>query len=401
MFGGRLWVPLRSLDYRRLWFGQTVSVIGDKVDQIALGILVYQLTGSELQMGVMLAISMLPAALLGMPAGAVVDRWDRRRTMIAADLVRALLVFSVPFAVGVGLWLVYLIAFAVATVSLFFEPAKLALIPEIVGADELMAANSLDSATVSAAELAGLAFAGGLVAALGYRAAFFLDAVTYLLSAFFIWRISHRAAPRLVPAAGLREIARDAAGGMRYVFQHPVLRDLLAVYATASAGIAGSVTLVYVLALQHFKGGAPGLATLDAAITVGLLLGSFAVGRADPSGAGRKLLGGLLVYAGLYALTAAAPTLLVAAAILLTVGVANMFFYVPIATILQTVAAPDMRGRAFAAKQALSRILSVAGFIGAGALAEKVGLHASILLVSALVAVAALVGLSRPKLRSV
>jgi len=241
-------------------------------------------------MGIMLAVSMLPAALFGIPAGAYVDRWDRRRTMVISDLARAALVRGVPFAVDVGLWLVYAIAFAVATVSLFFEPAKLSLIPEMVGSDELLAANSLDSATVSAAELAGLAFAGGLVAGVGYRAAFFFDAATYLLSAVFIWSIAHRAQPRPVLATGSREIVNDAVAGMRYVAQHPVLRDLLAVCSVASAGIAASVTLVYVLARDRFAAGSPGLVTLDAAITLGLLIGSFAVGRSSPSGAGRKLL---------------------------------------------------------------------------------------------------------------
>lgn len=401
MFGGRLWVPLRSADYRRLWLGQTISVVGDKVDQIALGILVYELTGSELQMGIMLAISMLPAALFGMLAGAYVDRWDRRRTMIVSDLVRAALVLSVPFAVDVGIWLVYTIAFAVATVSLFFEPAKLSLIPELVGPDELLAANSLDSATVSAAELAGLVLAGGLVAGVGYRAAFFFDAATYLLSALFIWSVAHRAQPRLALAAGWREVVNDAVAGLRYVVRHPVLRDLLAVYSVASAGIAASVTLVYVLALDHFAAGAPGLATLDAAITIGLLLGSFAVGRSSPSGAGRKLLWGLLVYSLLFALTAVVPSIAWAVPVLLAVGVSNMFFYVPIAAILQSVAVPDMRGRAFAAKQALSRVLSVVGFVSAGAVAERIGLTPTIVAVSVLVAAAALVGMSRPRLLAV
>jgi len=401
MFGGRLWVPLRSSDYRRLWLGQTISVVGDKVDQIALGILVYELTGSELQMGIMLAISMLPAALFGMLAGAYVDRWDRRRTMIVSDLVRAGLVLAVPFAVDVGIWLVYAIAFTVAAVSLFFEPAKLSLIPELVGSEELLAANSLDSATVSAAELAGLALAGGLVAGVGYRAAFFFDAATYLLSALFIWSIAYRAQPRLIRAAGWREVVGDATAGLRYVVRHPVLRDLLAVYAVASAGIAASVTLVYVLALDRFAAGAPGLATLDAAITVGLLLGSFAVGRSSPSGAGRKLLWGLLVYSVLFAVTAVVPSIAWAAPVLLAVGVANMFFYVPIAAILQSVAVPDMRGRAFAAKQALTRVLSVVGFVSAGAVAERIGLAPTIVAVSILIAAAALVGMSRPRLLAV
>lgn len=403
MAGGRLWVPLRSSDYRRLWLGQTVSVIGDKVDQIALSVLVYQKTGSELQMGIALAISMLPAALFGMLAGAYVDRWDRRRTMLVSDLLRAALVLSIPFAVEVGLWLVYVLAFLVALVSLFFEPAKLSLIPELVGAEDLMAANSLDNATVSAAELAGLAFAGGIVAGLGYRTAFFFDAATYLLSALFIWSISHRGQVQLAFDGGRwRDAVRDAVEGVRYVIAHPVLRDLLAVYSVVSAGIAATVTFTTLLALDRFDAGAAGLAILDGAITSGLLFGSLAVGRATPGNPVRKLLTGLLWFAALFAATAFVPSIVWAVPLLFAGGIANMFVYVPLATLLQTITAVDMRGRVFAAKQTASRVLSVIGFLAAGAMASRsaLGLTASILVVCAFIALAALVGWSRPSLRA-
>ena len=91
--------PLRHPDYAKLWLGQMVSVVGDKLNQIAMGIMVYKLTGSMLQMGVMLGITVLPSALFGLVAGAYVDRWDYRRTMIGADLLRAWLVFLIPWAI--------------------------------------------------------------------------------------------------------------------------------------------------------------------------------------------------------------------------------------------------------------------------------------------------------------
>ena len=110
---------------------------------------------------------------------------------------------------------------------------------------------------------------------------------------------------------------------------------------------------------------------------------------------------GLLVYAGLLSLTAVVPSLAWAIPVLLAVGVANMLFYVPIAAILQFVAVPDMRGRAVAAKRPLSRVLSVVGFVAAGAVVERIGLAPTIVVASILVAAAALVGMSRPRLRAV
>lgn len=402
MLGGRLWEPLRSADYRQLWSAQLVSVVGDKVDQIALGILVYAKTGSELQMGIMLAISMLPAALFGMIAGAYVDRWDRRRTMIAADVLRAVCVGAVPFVAEWSLYAVYALGFTAATIALFFEPAKSSLIPDLVGEDDLMAANSLDNATSSIAELAGLLFGGVLVAWLGYRVAFLLDAGTFLLSAIFVLSISHRGT-REEKAGGMvawRPVVREASDGLRYVWNHPVLRDLLGVYSFAIIGVAASTTFIFALALDRFQAGALGLTALDGAITIGLLAGSVAVGRSDPSAPARKLLAGLFAFGALVSLTAITPSVALTAVVFFCAGVANMFFYVPMATILQSDSEPAMRGRVFAAKQSISRVLSVVGFIGAGALAETVGLTPSILLAGAIVVAMALYGWSRPGLRA-
>lgn len=402
MPGGGLLEPLRSRDFRRLWLGQLVSVVGDKVDQIALGILVYQKTGSGLQMGITLAISMLPAAVFGMVAGTFVDRLDKRRTMLVADALRAALVLSVPFVAERfdSILPVYIVALILATVGLFFEPAKLSLIPKLVRRDELMAANSLDNATVSAAELTGLAFAAGIVASMGVRLAFFFDAATFVVSAIFVLAIGHREV--LEPATGgvLTGVGADLVEGLRSVWRHPVLRDLLAVYAVAMSAVAASVTFVYVLALETFRGGAPGLALMDGSITVGLLLGSVAVGRGSATGATRKLLAGLSAFAALHFLLAVTPTIAWSVPVLLAMGVANMYFYVPMSTVLQTVVMPSMRGRAFAAKQTLSRAFSVAGFITAGACAEQLGVRQSIIIVSTFLVLVAAVGWSRPALRA-
>ncbi|MDO8848216.1 MAG: MFS transporter [Coriobacteriia bacterium] len=399
MLGGRLAEPLRSRDYRCLWLGQLVSVIGDKVNQIALGILVYEATGSGLQMGIVLALSMLPAALFGMVAGAYVDRFDKRRTMIVADLLRAVLVLSVPFVAEYSIVAVYAVALLVATVSLFFEPAKLSLIPKLVDEEQLMAANSLDNATVSAAELAGLAFAAGLVASMGTRLAFFLDSATFLVSALFIFGIGHRETRQSGEVAPTGGVWADVVEGTRYIWQHDLLRDLLLVYSAATAAVAAAGLFFYVLALEKFDGGAPGLAVMDGAITVGLLIGSILIGRTGAAGAVRKLLWGLTVFAGLYWLLAVVPTVAWSIPLLLVMGVANMFFYVPMSTVLQTMTVPSMTGRAFAAKQTLSRTLSVGGYLAAGALTEKLGLQTSIILVGGFMVTVAAIGWLRPALR--
>lgn len=399
MAASRLWAPLRSKDYRSLWLGQMISVVGDKVNQIAMGILVYQVTGSMLQMGIMLAISTLPSALFGLPAGAFVDRWDRRKTMIVSDLARAALVLAIPAVARLGILAVYALAFAVSSISLFFEPAKLSLIPEIVDEDDLMAANSLDNATMSVSELLGLAFGGGLVAALGYRVAFFLDSATFVASAVCVSMIVFRETRGVAERVRVR-LAEDVMRGLRHIGEVPLLRDLMGVYAFAAMGVAASVTVVYLLALERYQAGAPGLAVLDSAITVGLLLGSYSVGRSSMDASGRKFLVGLCAFGLLFGAVAFAPAMALAAPLLLMGGIANMWFQVPMATMIQQSSRGELRGRVFAAKATLSRIFTVVGFVGAGIVAERFGLVPTIVGVGVIVLVAGMAGFSRRALRA-
>ena len=240
--------PLRIPDYRRLWVGQVVSVVGDKINQIAMAIMVYTITGSMLQMGIMLGVTLLPAALFGVVAGVYVDRWDRRRTMLAADIIRALAVLAIPFAARFGISWAYLLAFLASTVALFFVPAKRALIPDVVPTDALMAANSLDNASEAIAELGGLAVGGALVATLGYQWAFGIDAVTFIFSASCIARIGHRR--QVTPEAVPREsVFAEATAGLRSIWDSEVLRELTGVYVFAALFAAASIALCYALAL--------------------------------------------------------------------------------------------------------------------------------------------------------
>jgi len=215
--------PLKRADFRSLWIAQTVSIVGDKINQVGLSIMVFQLTGSLTQMGIVFAITFLPAALFGLIAGPLVDRWDRRRTMISADLLRAgfvsgmAVVAVTAMPVGWKITLVYLLAFVSSTVALFFEPSRMALIPAVVSQDELMAANSLDMTTSSISELLGIGFGGALVATIGYGTAFWVDAITFLISAGFVLAVGHRALARALPKLSLSVIRDDLRAGLERI----------------------------------------------------------------------------------------------------------------------------------------------------------------------------------------
>jgi predicted MFS family arabinose efflux permease len=399
----RLFAPLASHDYRRLWIAQFVSVIGDKVHQIAMSLLVYEVTGSIMHVGLMLAVTTLPAVLFGVVAGAYVDRWDRRSTMLVADLARALVVLSIPWLVHLGMPFFYLAAFTVASISLLFEPARLSLIPALVAPDQLMAANSLDNVTTSVSELMGLVFGAGLVAWLGTTKAFYFDGFTFVVSALFVAMVRYRGTAMAAgeTAESLREQVED---GFRHIWGRPVLRDLLVVYTLAAAGIAASITAVNGLAFERFQnavlgGRAVSLAILDGAITVGLLLGSASVGQSSTVNAGRKFLWSLTVFGVVFVMVAFTKNVFGAMALLLVGGAANMWFYVPGATIIQTSSARHLLGRVFATKNAVSRLATVLGFLIAGFLAERVGLTWTVLGIGGAVVLVALYGWLRPALR--
>ena len=200
-----------------------ISVVGDKINQIAMAMMVYAITGSMLQMGIMLGLSALPAALFGVIAGVYVDRWDRRATMLWADLARAALVIAIPFVVPFGIYWAYLITFLVSTIALFFVPAKRSVIPDVVPEEQLMAANSLDNASESVSELVGLGLGGALVALIHYQGAFAVDAVTFVFSAGMIYFMRYRRTPDPdgVEPTGVIAEARE---GLVYIWRSDVLR---------------------------------------------------------------------------------------------------------------------------------------------------------------------------------
>lgn len=391
--------PLRVADYRRLWVGQVVSVVGDKIHQIAMAIMVYTITGSMLQMGIMLGVTVLPAALFGVVAGVYVDRWDRRRTMLVADLLRAAAVLAIPFVVGYGVGWAYFLAFLASTVALFFVPAKRSLIPDIVPAEGLMAANSLDSASEAIAELGGLAVGGAIVALLGYRWAFGIDALTFVFSAANIALISYRRQLAWV-ATPRKTVTSEAVDGLRSIWRSDVLRELTGVYVFAAFFASASIALCYALALVRYDAGAAGVAMLDVATTMGILTGSVLVGRGGLERAGMKFLGGIAGFGVGFALIALAGNIWAAMALLFLVGIANMYFFIPATTLYQTHADQELRGRVMATTATINRISMVVGLVAAGALAETTSIPLLAAGIGGAALVVAAVGTTRVALRT-
>jgi MFS family permease len=318
--------------------------------------------------------------------------------MVWADLARAALVVAIPFVVPYGLYWAYLIAFLVSSIALFFLPAKRAVIPDIVPAEHVMAANSLDNASESVAELVGLALGGVLMTVLQYRGAFIADAITFLFSSLMIYSMAYRRAPSAEDAA-VRSVMAEAREGLDFIWNSNVLRELMAVYVPAAVLGSAAISICYALALVRYDKGAPGLALLDGAIAVGALIGALAVARSGPSNPGLKFLFGTAAFGAALMLISLAATIWVAVILFVLGGVANMWFFIPATTIMQTHANVELRGRVMAALTTATRLAMVVGLVGAGALADKTSIPLLTAVTGAAAIGVAAVGFTRSALR--
>lgn len=266
-------------DYRRLYSAQIVSLLGDWFEFIAVQTLVFQLTNSGLAAGLAIIASNLPAFFLIPLAGSVADRFDRRKIMLAMDLVRAGLALSLLLVrTADQVWMVYLFQSLSVLFASFFNPALNAAIPNLVKREELLTANALSSATWGTMLAVGTLIGGVVVAVVGRDLAFVINSLSFLGSAFFVWQIRTRLSEvRTTKPRRLNPFA-DFVEGFRYAVQRPQVLWLLLV--KAGGGLAGGVILLLtVFAFEVFGAGAEGVGLLQAARGIGILVGPFLVAR--------------------------------------------------------------------------------------------------------------------------
>ncbi len=261
-----------NLAFRRLWYGAIASDLGDWFSMIAIYLLIEQLTGSPFALGLVFVTKMLPFALASPVAGLVADRVSRKWLMIGADVARALFAFGLLLVREPGdVWLLYALSALQMVAAAFFIPARSAAIPNIVSEREILTANALSASTWSALLAIGAALGGFATEAIGIRSVFVLDGLTYLVSAFFIYRtvIPQRTEK---PAKGplISTAIRDVALGWRHMRDRP---SVARIAFTKAAWSLGGGALVYMLALLG-----PVLAPAAPAIGIGWLYALRGVG---------------------------------------------------------------------------------------------------------------------------
>ena len=266
-------------DFWKFWFGETVSNFGTSITQFAIPLLVFKLTGSAVSLGLSFAVFGLPHLLFGLVIGAWADRVERKRLMIVVDLLAALAVVSVPLAAAAGAlsaaW-IYVVLFALGTLSIFFEAAQFAAIPSLVGGDELVAANGRIQESFAAATVLGPLAAGALLAFVPIEDLLFIDAATFLVSAIALVLVSRPFnAPLSRRTTSLRA---DIVEGLRYVLRHPVLRNISLMMALINFIGVTVFAQIVLFSKQRFGATDAEIGVLFAAGGVGTVLCSLAAG---------------------------------------------------------------------------------------------------------------------------
>ena len=393
---------LRQRNFSLLWFGQLISIIGDWVLFIALPYYVYNLTGSALATGGMFIAETVPRLLLGSLAGVFVDRWDRKRTMIAADLSRAVVLLLLLTVRSVEwLWLVYVVAFTESAISQFFVPAKSAVIPRLVQERDLMAANSLDALSDALTRLIGPSLGGALMSFLGLSSVVLLDTGSYVISAMLILLITapmdpagERVTSSKGSVAAWAAVWQEWLEGLRLVKGQQLVAGLFAVTGIAmiAQGIINVLLVVFVK--DVLGGGALEFGWLATAQGVGGLIGGFVIGQVGQAVQPTRLTIVGVWAAGLIFLAMVNfPSLLLALGLTGLLGLPAMGYMISAQTLLQATVADRYRGRVFGAYGTTNALLMLVGMGLAAALGDALGVVPVLDLAGGLFLVAGVVGL--------
>lgn len=269
----------RNANYRNLWVGQVVSEIGDYFNAVAVLALIMEKSGSGLVVSLVFLSRAIPSVLAAPFAGVILDRMDRRHVMIASDLVRAVFAFAFILTVREDRpWLLYLLSAILAFASPFFTAGRAAILPAIASAEELHTANSITQTTGWATLSAGALLGGWGAATLGYAGAFILNAVSFVFSAWRVWRITAATRPAHVarrPKRGIHEYLE----GLAYMRSVPLMVGIGMISVGWAVGGGAAQILFALFGEQVFHRGAQGIGSIWGFAGFGLLIGG-AIGHA-------------------------------------------------------------------------------------------------------------------------
>lgn len=387
----------RNVNFTYLWSAQLISTIGDALTSLAAGILVYQITGSVAAVGLILMASAAPTLVFGLMAGVVVDRYDRKMIMIVTCLVRAGLIALIPILVVPTqniLWL-YVLVLASASLQQFFDPANDSVFPDIASDEELGAANSLMAIAQFGSTAVGFALAGLITAQFAVEWAFYLDAVTFLVTALLIVAVK---VPKLVveQLSTIGEVFRNIGFGAGFIWRVPILRSMLLLRMPVMLIFGLQNVLLLPFAIEVLGAGEFEYGIQEGVTSVGFVVGSLLMAKyADRIREGSWLVISYLGMGILGLLYALSTNIWVAIGLIGISGILNAPSFVAGRLINQRNTPRESRGRVFSTSYVIRDVIYLLGMAVAG-LADIIDVRLLFAVSSVLLVVVSLAGAVMP-----
>lgn len=380
---------LRLRNFRRLWIGMTVSSVGDWIGLFALLSMTNRLSpGNTLAVAGLMIFRVLPAFLVGPIAGVLLDRIDRRKAMIAADIARACMIALVPFSQNIPT--LYTITFFLEVATLVWMPAKDALVPNLVPKRLLLATNSLSLFTTYGVFPLGALFFAGLAGVAAFLAdhiaplrslgdsqeslALWIDTATFLASALIVSRVTAPMVPREHRPIRLRALWEELVEGLRYLRERGEVARVMRSIAISLAGGAVVFSLGAPYATTVLHGGPSAFGGIVAALGTGMGLGVLVLGFVGDRLPKAWVASGAAIFAGLMLLGAGISTQLTIALVVAALfGAGAGVAYASLFALLQELVPDEVRGRVFSSVQVVIRISLFVSLVVFPALAELYG----------------------------
>ncbi|WP_327358871.1 MFS transporter [Streptomyces sp. NBC_01304] len=398
--------PQLGSNFNKVWVAMIASSLGDGVQLAALPLLAVQLTSDPLLIGAVGAIGTLPWFLFGLPAGALVDRWDRRKVMLRADLVRFVVIALLTVAVltdHASIFLLIVAGFALGCGDIFFDISAQAVLPVVASGEQaLIRANGrISAAQINGEQLAGPSL-GGVLFSLSHSLPFLGNAISFLISAFFVGSLKgdFGNAPTAEPTR--RSLRAEVAEGLRWLLKHRVLRALSATAAVGNLVLTAKMALLVLLAKDQLGLGEIGYGLLLSSTAVGAFVGSFVA-----SSISKKLQVGSMRFLGLIVEGLAVVGLgltenpWVAGGMMAIVGFSMSVNIVVVGALRQRLAPPEIRGRVLSASRLISLVGAPFGGVLGGYLASEFTLRTPFIMGGLLMVLVALVSLPALSNRSI
>lgn len=367
----------QNANFRWLWFGQIISLLGDWFNVIASAALIATLTDSGLAIGGLLVVRMLAPFAVGPVAGVVADRFNRLRILILTDIGRGIVVLGFLLVRDAGdVWLLYAVSAVQLGLSGFFLPARNAILPDVVGRNELGTANALTATTWSVMLAFGAALGGIVAGSWGTDLAFLIDSLTFFLSAACLLHVAYTFTPKTT-AASVRAAVADYVAGLRYLFGHVDILVIVMHKAMSALIISGPFDVLQIRMTEdvfvYGENGGTGLGIMFAMIGVGTGVGPILArrftGDRDRQQRMALALAYVLAAVGLVIIAPLANFGMVLAGTLLRGAGAGILWVFSTQLLLQLL--PDsVRGRVFASEFLLFTLFYSAGATATGSVLE-------------------------------